>query len=261
MRLGRGGGEKRRADERGHGTAVFLRSGNELVGQALVLRLGDVARGDGRDTDTGDVLFLDVHAEGKVGGEDDLAARVQTLDICGGVGLGVAELLRLAERGRVIRAGIRHGGKHVIRCAVQNALDSLDLIKLRRAGERGEPGDAAARGGSAAQRHAFFFCKGGELFKVGAHELLVRGDDVLARTHGRAEVAVRRLDAAHDFHHNINRGITHDLVVIGGHGACELRAGTAGENSCNMQIGSPLAQLIKMGTDGAEAQQRNIHGE
>ena len=92
-------------------------------------------------------------------------------------------------------------------------------------------------------------------------ELLVRGDDVLARTHGRAEVAVRRLDAAHDFHHNINRGIAHDLVVIGGHGACELRAGTAGVNSCNMQIGSPLAQLIKMGTDGAEAQQRNIHGE
>ena len=261
MRLGRGGGEKRRADERGHGTAVFLRAGNELVGQALVLRLGDVARGDGRDTDTGDVLFPDVHAEGKVGGEDDLAARVQTLDICGGVGLGVAELLRLLQRGRIIRAGIRHGGKHVIRCAVQNALDGLDLIELGRAGEGGEPGDAAARGGGAAQRHAFFFCKGGELFKVGAHELLVRGDDVLARTHGRAEVAVRRLDAAHDFHHNINRGIAHDLVVIGGHSACELRAGTAGENSCNMQISSPLAQLIKMGTDGAEAQQRNIHEE
>ena len=77
VRLGRGGGEKRRADERGHGTAVFLRSGNELVGQALVLRLGDVARGDGRDTDTGDVLFPDVHAEGKVGGEDDLAVHLE----------------------------------------------------------------------------------------------------------------------------------------------------------------------------------------
>jgi len=116
------------------------------------------------------------------------------------------------------------------------------------------PRSTGPAGGGAAQRHALFPGKGGELFEVGAHELLVRGDDVLARTHGRAEVAVRRLDAAHDFHHNINRGIAHDLVVIGGHGACELRAGTAGENSCNMQISSPLAQLIKMGTDGAEAQ-------
>lgn len=116
--------------------------------------------GDGRDTDTGDVLFPDVHAEGKVGGEDDLAARVQTLDICGGVGLGVAELLRLLQRGRIIRARIRHGGKHVIRCAVQNALDGLDLIELGRAGEGGEPGDAAARGGGAAQRHALFLLQG-----------------------------------------------------------------------------------------------------
>ena len=51
----------------------------------------------GRDADAGDVLFPDVHAEGKVGGEDELAPRVQTLDVRGGVGLGVAELLRLAQ--------------------------------------------------------------------------------------------------------------------------------------------------------------------
>ena len=96
---------------------------------------------------------------------------------------------------------------------------------------------------------------------MGAHELLVRGDDVLARAHGRAEVAVCRLDAAHDLHHNINRGIAHDLIVIGGHGAGELRTGTAGENGSDLQIASPLAQLIEMGANSAEAQKCNFHGE
>ena len=261
MRLGRGGGEKRRADERGHGTAVFLRSGNELVGQALVLRLGDVCRCDGRNADTGDVLFFDVHAEGKVGGEDELAARVQTLDICGGVGLGVAELLRLAESGRVVGSGIRHSGEHIVRRAVQDALDCGDLIELGRAGEGGEPGDTAARGGGAAQRDALLLGKRGQLVKVRAHELLVRSDDVLACAHGRAEVAVRRLDAAHDFHHNINRGIAHDLVVIGGHSAGELGTRTAREHGGNVQVCASFTQFIKVGTDRAETQQCDIHRE
>ena len=96
---------------------------------------------------------------------------------------------------------------------------------------------------------------------MGAHELLVRRDDVLARAHGIAEIAVRRFDAAHDLDHNINRGVAHDRIEIGGHGACELRAGTAGENGGDLEIVSPLAELIEMGTDSAEAQKRNIHGK
>ncbi len=64
------------------------------------------------------------------------------------------------------------------------------------AGEGGEPGDTAARGGGAAQRDALLLGKRGQLVKVRAHELLVRSDDVLARAHGRAEVAVCWFDAA-----------------------------------------------------------------
>ena len=70
-----------------------------------------------------------------------------------------------------------------------------------------------------------------------AHELLVRGDDVLARAHGRAEVAVRRLNAAHDLYYDINRGIAHELVIVGGHGAGERGARAAREHRGNVQIG------------------------
>ena len=261
MRLGRGGGEERGADEGGHCTAVFLRSGDQLIGETLFLRPCNVCRGDRRNADAGNVLFLDIHAEGKVGGEDELAPRVKSFHIRGGIGLGVAELLCLLQGGGIVRAGIRHGREHIVRRAVEDALDRSDFIKLRCAGEGSEPGNAAACGGGAAQRHAHFFGKGSERIKAGAHELFVRRDDVLARAHGCVEVAVCRFDAAHDLHHNINRGIAHDLIVIGGHGACELRTGAAGENGSDLQIASPLAQLIEMGANSAEAQKCNFHGE
>ena len=240
VRFGRRGGEERRADERGHGAAGLFRAGNELVGQPLVLRPGNVRRRDGRNADAGNVLFPDIDAEGKVGGEDELAPRVQPLNIGGGVCLGVAELLCLAEGGRIVRAGVRHGGEHIVRRAVQDALDRSDLIERGGAGKRREPGDAAARGGGAAQRHALLFGEARQLVEVGAHELLVRGDDVLARAHGCAEIAVCRLDAAHDLYYNINRGVAHDLVVVCGHGAGELRARTAGEHGGNVQVCAPF---------------------
>ena len=93
-----------------------------------------------------------------------------------------------------------------------------------------------------------------------AHELLVRGDDMLARAHGRADITVSRLQSAHDLDHDADRAVAHDLVEIICHGAGKLRARTAGQNARHAQIAPPERELVEGLADGAEAEQCNVHG-
>ena len=86
-----------------------------------------------------------------------------------------------------------------------------------------------------------------------AHELLVGGDDMLARTHRRAEIGVSRFQTAHHFDHDADGGIAHDLVKIRGDGARELRTRTAGEHGGNTQVCSSLGETVKIRADRAES--------
>ena len=95
------------------------------------------------------------------GAEDrQLRAGVVAVHIVGGIGLGVAELLRLPQGVAKARAAVRHAGEDVVARAVEDALHARDAIAGEAVPERGDDGDAAgdraleAQVAAAARGHA-----------------------------------------------------------------------------------------------------------
>ena len=118
-----------------------------------------------------------------------------------GVGLGVAEALRLLEHLGVGRVLGLHPGQDVVAGAVQHADQPGDGVAGEPLGQRLDHRDAAGDRGLEAQRDAAGLGGGGELGAVAGEHRLVGGDEVLAAGErrlggglGRAVLAADRLD-------------------------------------------------------------------
>ena len=89
-----------------------------------------------------------------------LRARVVALHVVGGIGLGVAELLRLPQRVAESRAAVRHAREDVVARAVEDARARARCDRRRGRPERGDDRDAAgdraleAQVAAAARGHA-----------------------------------------------------------------------------------------------------------
>ena len=144
--------------------------------------------------------------------------------VVGRVGLGVAELLRLRERGLVGQPAARHLGEDVVRRAVDDPVDPLDVRRRERLLQHADHRHDAGDRGLEAQLHAVLARARPQLLAVLGEQLLVGGDDVLAGPHRAQHVVARRLDAADQLDDQVGAG--EDLVEVAaraGEHAAELR--------------------------------------
>ena len=129
-----------------------------------------------------------------------------------GIGLGVAELLGLGERVGVALAVARHGGEHEVGRAVDDADQLVDAGRGERLLEHAHDGDGGAGRGLVAQLRAAAVGGHLQLGAVAREQLLVGRDDRDAALEQLAQVAERRLDAAHDLGHDLDRRVVADVL-------------------------------------------------
>ena len=99
-----------------------VQSATRYLSNPTGVGLADVAGGDGADVLDGDVVEADAGVEGEGGDDGGLGGGVEAVDVGGGVGLGVVELLGAGE-------GLLEGqalGAHLVEDVVGGAVDDAN---------------------------------------------------------------------------------------------------------------------------------------
>ena len=211
--------------------------------------------------DAADGNLLPVHAdsEGHIGREDGLVPGVDALHIGGGVGLRIAQRLRLLQSLAVIQTQPGHGVQNIVAGAVHNAPNLLQLLRPAAALQLAEPADAAAHCGGAAEGKSLLLCQRHQLIIEGGHQSLVGGDDMLAGLHGGADKLIGRVQAAHGLHHGVDGIVIQDALKIPGHFRIGQRHILKAHHLGYLHILPGGGQLINTPTHHAEAQQSDPH--
>ena len=135
-------------------------------------------------------------------------------DVVGGVGLRVAELLRLRERLGVAPA-LAHRREDEVRRAVDDPEHPVDVRHDERLAERLDHGDRRADRGLEPELGARARRRCEELGAPARDELLVRRHDRAARLEQREDVRPRRLEPAHHLGDEADRRVAEDVRGIG----------------------------------------------
>ena len=209
------------------------------------------------------------------GGEDgELGGRIVAVDVGGGVGLGVAQALRVGEHLLEAQALRVHARKNVVRGPVHDAGDGEGVVADERVLERVDDGDAAGAGGLAADLDAGARRLPRERGDVAPEERLVGGDDVLAVCDGVLEDLGRGMVAADELDHDIDGGVGGDLAPIGGEGVrrkpqgvCALRVARAGFPHAHVDAVGREVVVVVLGDQAddaaahrAESDDADLHG-
>ena len=177
-------------------------------------RRADIAGTDARDAERCDLRLLHDAAKGDVRGDDKLAPRIRAVQVLRWVDLGVAESLRLTQGIFEFQPGRRHGVEDIIRRSVHDPADTEHRLHIERALQIRQPADTAADGRGAAQRDMILPGKLHQLAITLRHKLLVRRDDVLARTQRGAHIFIGRLTPTHALDGGIHRRIRDDPAEV-----------------------------------------------
>ncbi len=86
-------------------------------------------------------------SESQGGKNRQLGARVETVEIVGGIGLGIAQALRLGQHGLERRAMLFHGGENVIAGPVENAVERDNAVSGNALAQHGVNGNSAGHAG------------------------------------------------------------------------------------------------------------------
>ncbi len=191
----------------------------------------DVHLGDPADALVVDVVGGDGDSERDAGDDRRLGAGVVALHVGGGIGLGVTERLGLGQCVGVGRARLRHPREDVVGGAVDDAHHAGDALAHQRLAERPDDRDATRDGGLEEEVDAGALGRLEELRPVLGEQLLVAGDDRLARLEGGEDQVPRRLDAADELDDQVDVGVVDD------------RAGIIGEAIGGEGDGSPLGEV------------------
>ena len=142
--------------------------------------------------------------------------RVVAVDVQGGIGFGIAQLLGLLEGHIEVQTVGGHLGQDVVAGAVEDAHEGRDAVAGQAGAQGLHHGHGAGDTGLVAQDAAL----AGGLLEQGESLLgqqgLVGGDDVLAGVQGAVDDGARGVDAAHEFHQHVDLGIVDQLVRIRG---------------------------------------------
>ena len=167
--------------------------------------MGDVDGGDAGDALVRHVGEAGAAVEGDRGEDRHLGGRVLAADVLRGVGLGVAEPLRLLEHVGVVGAGLAHRAEHVVGRAVDDAEDRLDLGRDQRLAQHLDDGHGADGAGLEAEVDAVLLRRLEQLGAVLAEQLLVGRHDVLAGLQGAALEVERRAHPADELDDDVDR--------------------------------------------------------
>ena len=146
------------------------------------------------------------------GQDGELVGGVVGIDVVGRVGLGDAGRLRLADRFIEADAGARHPAQHVVRGAVEDGGDPLDLIRHQVDLEGADEWDTAADRGLEVDVHVGGACQLQQPRSVLRHHQLVGRDNVLPGADRPLQVGPGRFLAAHHLHNQLDLGVVEDLV-------------------------------------------------
>jgi hypothetical protein len=202
-----------------------------------------------------------------------LVRGVVAVDVERRLGLGVAQLLRLGERGLEGRALEAHATEDVIAGAIDDAAQRDHPVAGQRLAQRAHDGDAAAHRALEGQVGAARDGPIDELRPVQREQHLVGGHHAPALIERALDIAARRVHAAHHLDEQVNRWIIEqDLRVGGEQRALELRhalaLGRADQHARNRQLRAHargevarilMQQLHDAAADGAAAEQPDAH--
>ena len=205
----------------GHdGRARLDRRGDQLGPVAQLGAVLDVGQVEPVDAHMIDLLQNDAGVERDRREDRDLGRGVGAGDVLGGVGLGVAEPLRLGQSVGVGGARLHHLAQDEVRGAVDDAVDAVDAAHDHRLAQHLDHRDGRAHAGLEAKLHSVLLGGAEELLAVPGQELLVGRDDRLARLEERQHMLAGRLDPAHDLGDHRDRGVVPE--------PCEVRGEQAG---------------------------------
>ena len=143
------------------------------------LGLGDGVGGDARDTGNLDVLEGYVPVEDGVGEDDHLGGRIVSFDVVGGVGLGVAELLRFLES-LLEGLSVVHLAEDVVAGTVEDTADGGNLLPLEVLVAEVDDGHRASDRTLEAELASVLLGECDKVVEVKCQGTLVDGDDVLS---------------------------------------------------------------------------------
>ena len=250
---------QRRLNVSAHAALRRLGGGQQLAHKAVRLKRPDVAVGDGADAEHGNVLLADQRVKGHVGGDGELAAHVVAVDVGGGVGLGVAQLLRLLQNGgEGHRRGV-HGVHDEVGGAVHDAADLADGVQPLAPLQIGQPRNAAAHRRRAAQGHAVFRRQPYKLRVKRADDRFVGGDHMLAAAQRLTDVFVGRMQPAHDLNDDADAGVADDGADVRHRPIAQLRPLPPHQHFRDVQIRPLGAKVHNAAAYYAAAQQSDIH--
>ena len=152
--------------------------------------------------DFGDALAVHVvgghpGVEGDGGQDGGLGGCVVSLDVGGGVGLGVAQRARVGQRVGVVGAGAVHLREDVVGGAVDDARHPQHGVTGEGLGQRADDRDRAGHGGLEIQVDMGMLGGLGQLAGGLRHQRLVGGHDGLAVFEGGQYRLAGRFDGAH----------------------------------------------------------------
>ena len=251
----------------GHGQQL------DLVAQAV--GVVDVGVGEAGDALVVHVARHHLLAEGDRGQDGGLGPGVVALHVGRGVTLGVAQVLGLGQGLGVADAVGAHPGEDVVGGAVDDAEQAGHVLAQQRLPQGAHDRDGTGHGRLEQEVDAGGVGVGVEVGADVGQQLLVAGDDGLARAQRALDQAAGRLDAADDLHHEVDRGVVdHRLGVGGEQGGVELTGPFLGDRADGhpgqLQLhaagggdGGPafVQQLDEGTTDDAATQESDSHGE
>ena len=251
-----------------------LGDAQELDAIAQLLGVADVLRA--QLGDAFDIGLVELHrdAEGDRRHDGGLVRGVHPFDVEGGVGLGIAQALRLLEHHVEVQPLVAHLGQDEIGGAIDDAGDPLDAVGGEAFAQRLDDGDAAGHCRLECHHHAPAMRRGEDFRAMHGQQGLVGRDHMLARLDGLHDqglghaIAADQLDddvdlgvgddrtrIAHDLRRVADRGLRPRRVQVGHHRDLDAAAGAA----LDLFLVA-LQDVEDTVTDGAYAQQAYLDG-
>ena len=197
-------------------TIAFANDGEEFDHVAEGFCETDIRGADLFDAGDVDDFRIDGETVGERGEKDGLVGGVPAIDVEGGIGFGVAESLSFLKGSGVVDAAQGHLLEDVVRGAVDDAGEGMDLVADERVLNGFDDGDATGDGGFEKDGGFHFPGQGEQLDAALGEEGFVAGDDGLFRVEGGSDDFKSIRGASDQFDDDVDRGVIDEFVPIGG---------------------------------------------
>ena len=172
--------------------------GEQLDDEAHVARRGHIGGSHAGDALARHIVEGHAGVEGELGEDRRLGSRVETTHVSGGIGLGVAQLLRLGQDCGVVRALLVHLAEDEVGRAVDDAEHLGDAITREGLAQGPQQRNGAGDRSFEVEIDTVVRSSAVESGTISGKQCLVGGHDRRARSHRLENESARRLDAAHD---------------------------------------------------------------